>query len=115
MQRGRLGVQIVAPRSIIACAKSPGRCSGTSFSSAGADFGLGVGQRRADVEQARHHALDIAVDHRGGPVEGDRGDRGGRVGADAGQVAQAVLRVGKRPPGSAATASAHALRLRARE
>ncbi len=30
MQRGRFGVQIVAPRSIIACAKSPGRSAGTN-------------------------------------------------------------------------------------
>ena len=33
MQRGRRGVQMVAPRSIIACAKSPGRSFGTSLSS----------------------------------------------------------------------------------
>jgi hypothetical protein len=30
MQRGRRDVQIVAPRSIIACAKSPGLSAGTS-------------------------------------------------------------------------------------
>ena len=90
MQRGRFGVQIVAPRSIIACAKSPGRSAGTSVSTSARGF---PAWRRAAasriVEQPRHDALDIAVDHRGRPVEGDRRDRRRRVGADAGQLAQA--------------------------
>jgi hypothetical protein len=46
-------------------------------------------------EEAGHDALDIAVEHGRGPVEGDGGDGGGGVGPDAGQGAQPVLRVGK--------------------
>ena len=48
-----------------------------------------------DREEPRHHPLDIAVDHRRRPVEGDRRDRRRRVGADARQFAQAGLGVGK--------------------
>ena len=99
MQRGRFGVQIVAPRSIIACAKSPGRSAGTSVSSVARISGLASGSGVSDLEEPRHHALDIAVDHRRRPVEGDRRDRRRRVGADAGQLAQAVLGVGKRAAG----------------
>ena len=43
MQRGRFGVQIVAPRSIIACAKSPGRSAGTNSSSNARISGLESG------------------------------------------------------------------------
>ena len=52
MQRGRFGVQIVAPRSIIACAKSPGRVGGTSCSDHRADLRLRLGQRRLDRRTA---------------------------------------------------------------
>ena len=95
MQRGRFGVQIVAPRSIMACAKSPGRSAGTSFSRTERISDLGLRQRRSDLEQARHHPLDIAVDDRSLPVEGDRGDRRRRIGADPGQAAQSVFGVRK--------------------
>ena len=44
----------------------------------------GGGQRRFDVEQPRHHPLDIAVHHRCLKVEGDGGDGGSRIGTDAG-------------------------------
>ena len=43
MQDGRRGVQIVAPRSIIACAKSPGRVAGTSLSTIARICGLASG------------------------------------------------------------------------
>ena len=53
MQDGRRGVQIVAPRSIIACAKSPGRDCGTSRSTtswiAGFASGSGVSIARSRV------------------------------------------------------------------
>ena len=55
--------------------------------------------RRAAASRSRTRRdidpLDIAVDHRRRPVEGDRRDRRRRIGADAGQRAQAVARVGK--------------------
>ena len=115
MQGGRFGVQIVAPRSIIACAKSPGRVGRHQrlHASRGSPAWRPAAASRS--RRAAHHPLDIAVDHGGRPVEGDRRDRRRRVGADARQRAQAVLVSGKRPPGSAATISAHFLRLRARE
>ena len=58
-QAGRFGVQIVAPRSISACAKSPGRSAGTSACGEGADHGLCLRQRRprrgtAARSRARH-------------------------------------------------------------
>ena len=50
-QAGRFGVQIVAPRSIRPCAKSPGRSAGTSASAsariAGFAFGSGVSTRNS--------------------------------------------------------------------
>ena len=116
MQDGLRGVQIVAPRSIIACAKSPGRDAGSSCSTMARISGLASGSGVSIASNARNHALDIAVDHGGRPVEGDRRDRRGRVAADARQRAQAVDRVGKASRhASRATISAHFLRLRARE
>ena len=50
---GRRGVQIVAPRSIIAWAKSPGRASGTSVSTSARISRLGLGQRRLDRVEPR--------------------------------------------------------------
>ena len=98
-QAGRFGVQIVAPRSISACAKSPGRSAGTSASASSRITGFALGSGVLDEEQPRDHALDIAVDRRGGAIEGDRRDRRRRVGADAGQAAQSPPRSsGKRPP-----------------
>ena len=94
-QAGRFGVQIVAPRSIRACAKSPGRSAGTSASARSRISGLCLRQRRLDEEQPRNHALDIAVDRGGGAIKRDRRDRRRRVGADAGQAAQARLGVGE--------------------
>ena len=46
-QAGFFGVQIVAPRSIIACAKSPARASGTSVCASAADLRLGGRQSRS--------------------------------------------------------------------
>ena len=59
--------------------------------------------------------LDIAVDRRGPPIEGDRGDRRRGVVADPGQCAQR-RRVAREtlPPCRSTTARAQACRLRAR-
>ena len=58
----------------------------------GRQFGLGGGQRGRHREKTRHDALDIAIDDRFRLLEGDGGDRGGRIGADPRQRAQAVAR-----------------------
>ena len=116
MQRGRFGVQIVAPRSIIAWAKSPGRPAGISGSSSVRMTGLASGSGVAMAKQPRHHPLDIAVDHGRRPVEGDRRDGRRRIGADAGQLAQSGLACrGNGFREGDATISAHFFRLRARE
>ena len=67
MQRGRFGVQIVAPRSIIACAKSPGRSAGTSGSSAVRMSGFAAG---SGVEPKRPQAAAQGgqAAHQGGPA-----------------------------------------------
>ena len=44
---------------------------------------LGTGHQLLDGEEPRHDALDIAVDGGRWPVKGNRGDRAGRIGADA--------------------------------
>ena len=113
---GRLfGVQMVAPRSIIAWAKSPARCGGVSSRASRAQLRLGGRQRRLDREEPRDHALDIAVDRTCRRVEGDRGNRRRRIGADAGQARAAPLRsAGNSPPCRSTTARAQACRLRAR-
>ena len=87
-QRGARGVHSVAPRSIIACAKSPARCSGTSAGGEGAQPRFGARQLRALGEQPGHDPLDIAVHRRDRPIESDRRDRRRRVVADPGQRAQ---------------------------
>ena len=99
---GRFGVQIVAPRSIIACAKSPGRSRRHQRPASARISGLASGSGVLDREEPRHHPLDIAVDRRRRPVEGDRRDRRRRVGADAGQApASSASRVGKAPADAA--------------
>ncbi|BAQ16477.1 hypothetical protein GL4_1017 [Methyloceanibacter caenitepidi] len=62
------------------------------------DLRLRRRQRRLDGEEPGQDPLDIPVDWGSLPAEGNRGDRGGRIGADAGQLAQALLRVGKTAP-----------------
>ena len=69
-RRAIFGVQIVAPRSIKACAWQPGRLSGVSR--AASAFSRGLGGRAAarsprgrGVE--RHHAFDILPSRNGGP------------------------------------------------
>ena len=94
-QAGRLGVQMVAPRSITAWAKSPGRSPGTSSSVRRADQGLCLGQRLLDHEEPGHDPLHIAVDRRRLLVEGDGRHRRRRIGADARQLQQFRLRRGK--------------------
>ena len=115
-QAGFFGVQMVAPRSIIACAKSPARGVAASAPRRGARMSaLAAGNSLLDGEQPRHHPLDIAVDRRGRRVERNRRDRRRGIGADAGQRAQAPPRLcGKRPPWRSTTALAQACRLRAR-
>ena len=91
-QAGRFGVHSVAPRSIIACAKSPARLVGRETFGVRADLRLRAGQGVFHREEPRDHALDIAVDRRGFSSERDRRDRGRGVGADAGQREQCLLR-----------------------
>ena len=94
-QRGRRGVQIVAPRSISAWAKSPARRSGTSAAASARRRGFAAGSGFAHGVEPRDDPLDIAVDRRGRPIEGDRGDRRRGVVADPGQRAQRRRVVGK--------------------
>ncbi len=93
LQAGRRGVQTVAPRSIIAWAKSPGRsCGQDALHEARGFRAFALGSGVSIARQARDDALDIAVDDGRRAVEGDRGDRRRRVGADARQRAQARFR-----------------------
>jgi len=55
----------------------------------------GVFDRGVDVEQAGEDADDVAVDHGDRFAEGDAGDRGGGVGADAGERAETGGRLGE--------------------
>ena len=74
-QAGFFGVQIVAPRSIIAWAKSPARRCGASSRRKPAQLGLYARQRFGDGKQPRDHAFDIAVDRARRRIERDRGNR----------------------------------------
>ena len=94
-QAGRFGVQIVAPRSIIACAKSPARRSGVSAFGKLADARLRRRQRFFNGVEPRHDAFDVAIDRRRAPIERNRRDGSCGVWADARQFAQSILGVGK--------------------
>ena len=59
------------------------------------NLGTRGGDRRLNCEEPGHHPLDIAVHCRFLLVEGDGRDGAGRIGADAGQFAQAVERIGE--------------------
>ena len=114
-QRGRRGVQIVAPRSIIAWAKSPARCAGTSAAASARRRGLaaGSGSRTAKSRATTRSTLPSTAAV--APVEGDRRDRRRGVVADPGQRAQRRDVVAeRRPPCRSTTARAQACRLRAR-
>jgi hypothetical protein len=54
-------------------------------------FRSGPRQWSVHRKQARHHPLDIPVDDVGGLIEGDRGDRGGRIGAQTREATKALL------------------------
>ena len=82
---------------------SPGRnrrprSSGVSASASAWMRRRAPGQRLRHREQPRDDPLDIGVDHHRAPAEGDRGDRGGGIGADAGQLRSSASSSGKRPP-----------------
>ena len=114
-QAGRLGEQMVAPRSISACAKSPARRAGNKRRRQPLDRRLRRRQFVLDRKQPRHHALDIAVHWHRRRVERDRSHRRRGVVADAGQRAQALrCSSGNSPPWRSTTARAQACRLRAR-
>ena len=88
----------MAPKSIIAWAKSPEpRLRGQRLGER-PDLGLGGGQRRGHGEKPRHHALDIAVDRRCALAEGDCRDGGGGIVADARQPAECGLVLGEPAP-----------------
>ncbi len=92
---GRLGVHRLAPRSISACAKSPARFAGVSvparrrISSLAAGSGFLTANSRA-ITRSMLPSTGVAR-----CAEGDGGDRRGRVGADARQLAQLLLRRGE--------------------
>jgi hypothetical protein len=65
------------------------------FGRARAHVRLRARQLILDREQPRDHALDIAVDRARAAIEGDRRDRGGRIGADPREREQRLLGVGK--------------------
>ena len=82
---------------------------------AGGSRGFACRRSSSTAIEPRDHPLDIAVDRRRAPAEGDRRDRGGRIGADARASARSSSSVGgKQPPWRATTARAQACRLRAR-
>ena len=114
-QAGRLGEQMVAPRSISACAKSPARLGGNNAAASRLMIGLAAGNFLLDGKQPRHHALDIAVHRHRRGIERDRRHRRRGVVADAGQRPQRLkIGSGKIPPWRSTTARAQACRLRAR-
>ena len=83
-QLGRFGVHKVAPKSIMACAKSPGRSAGTRLWFFCLMRGFKRGQRRLQPIKPRQNPLNIAVNRRGLAVKGDGGNGRCRIGADAG-------------------------------
>ncbi len=94
-QAGRRGVQSVAPRSIIACAKSPGLCFGVRLfakaliSAFASGKGVVTAKSRATTRSILPSTGVAAL------AEGDRGDRCGGVVADAGKRAKLCLGRGK--------------------
>ncbi len=91
-QAGLRGVQMVAPKSNRACAKSPGAAqaaaSSMKISAALAMMGLAAGSGACDGEDSRRDSLDIAVHREHGQRKGDRADGIGGIRPDAGQCAQ---------------------------
>ena len=96
-QSGLRGRQIVAPISISAWAKSPARSARRQHARRPLDFASCSGDRLFERHEAREDAGDIAVDRRGLAPEGDRRDRRGGIGADAGKGAQFGLLARKSP------------------
>ena len=97
-QRGARGVQTSAPSSMRAWLKSPGFRAGTSGRARRANPRERRRRLRVEPERAEaaEDAHDVAVHDGLGDAERDRGDRGGRVRADAGQRAPALERARKR-------------------
>ena len=100
-QAGRRGLHSVAPRSIMACAKSPARSVRRQRHGKRPDLSLGRRQRRRDGEEPRHHALDIAVDGRRPRAEGDGSDGRRGIVADAGKRAELGFGLGEAAADSA--------------
>ena len=75
---------------VTAGARHWGQCLGQRL-----QLRLGGGQRRLHREQPCQHPFHIAIHHGGGPVKGNRGNGGRSIGADARQIAQPCLGVGK--------------------
>ena len=94
-QAGRFGEQIVAPRSIIACAKSPERFGGSNDAASRLIPGLAAGNSSSTANSRAITRSTLPSTGTAGRIERDRGDRRGGVVADAGQRAQRVDVFGK--------------------
>jgi hypothetical protein len=114
-QAGDFGVQIVAPRSMSACAWHPGRSRRRQARGERLQLRLGGWQRLCARRRAGHDTLDVSVEDRRGPVEGDGGDGGCGIRPDPGSACSSPPYPEKRPPSASdATTRAHFRRLRAR-
>ena len=90
-QAGFLGVQMVAPRSIIACAKSPGARAGVSASARRRISGLARGSGSSIANSRATTRSTLPSTGHAALIEGNGGDRGGGIGADARKRAQRRL------------------------
>ena len=114
VQSGRLGVQIVAPRSISACAMSPGRSRAISFCDNSRNSGLASG-KGVSTDQSRAVTRSIL------PSSGMTGrlnaiapTAAAVYGPMPGRASSPSTVSGKTPPDCSVTAMAHLCRLRAR-
>ena len=112
-QAGFTGVQIVAPRSISACAKSPARASGASVCARRWISGLAAGNSSSTANSRVTTRSTLPSTGTALRIEGDRRDRGRGIAPDPRQRRELGFASRGKPPRSA-TARAQACRLRAR-
>jgi hypothetical protein len=74
---------------------SPGARSGVRRAARAFSSGLEAGSGSVTAKRRAMTRSTLPSDHRRGPVEGDGGDGGGRIGPDPGQGAQPLLGIGK--------------------